>query len=132
MHTVYIIIYLMKPTVLIVDDAKFMRNLLRKILTEGGYEVVGEAETGAEAVKLYQELKPSVVTMDIVMPDMSGIDAVKKIKEIDPNARIVVVSAMGQQALVSEALKAGAADFVVKPFHPSVVLEVVGRVLKQA
>jgi len=122
----------MKPTVLIVDDAKFMRNLLRKILTEGGYEVVGEAETGAEAVKLYEELRPSVVTMDIVMPDMSGIDAVKKIKEIDPNARIVVVSAMGQQALVSEALKAGAADFVVKPFHPSVVLEVVGRVLKQA
>ena len=94
--------------------------------------MVGEAETGAEAVKLYRELRPSVVTMDIVMPDMSGIDAVKKIKEIDPNARIVVVSAMGQQALVSEALKAGAADFVVKPFHPSVVLEVVGRVLKQA
>ncbi len=122
----------MKPTVLIVDDAKFMRNLLRKILTEGGYEVVGEAETGTEAVELYQKLKPSVVTMDIVMPDMSGIDAVKKIKEVDPNARIVVVSAMGQQALVSEALKAGAADFVVKPFHPSVVLEVVGRVLKQA
>ena len=113
------------------DDAKFMRKLLAKILEEGGYEVVGEAETGSEAISLYQKLKPDLVTMDLVMPDMSGIDAIRGIVSSDPKARIVVVSAMGQQSLVSEAMSAGAKDFVVKPFHPSVVLEVIGRVLKE-
>ena len=112
------------------DDAKFMRNLLIKVLMEGGYEVVGEAETGAEAIERYKELRPDVVTMDIVMPDMSGIDAIRGILAVDPNAKIIVVSAMGQQALVNEAIAAGAKDFVVKPFHPSAVLEVVSRVLK--
>lgn len=121
----------MKTRVLVADDAKFMRKLLAKILEEGGYEVVGEAETGSEAIALYERIKPDLVTMDLVMPDMSGIDAIKEIVSGDPKARIVVVSAMGQQSLVSEAMSAGAKDFVVKPFHPSVVLEVIGRVLKE-
>lgn len=121
----------MKNRILVADDAKFMRKLLAKILEEGGYEVVGEAETGSEAIALYERIKPDLVTMDLVMPDMSGIDAIKGIVSGDPKARIVVVSAMGQQSLVSEAMSAGAKDFVVKPFHPSVVLEVIGRVLKE-
>jgi len=121
----------MKNRILIADDAKFMRKLLAKILEEGGYEVAGEAETGSEAIALYKKIKPDLVTMDLVMPDMSGIDAIKEIISSDPKARIVVVSAMGQQSLVSEAMSAGAKDFVVKPFHPSVVLEVIGRVLKE-
>jgi len=121
----------MKNRILLVDDAKFMRKLLAKILEEGGYEVAGEAETGSEAIALYKKIKPDLVTMDLVMPDMSGIDAIKEIISSDPKARIVVVSAMGQQSLVSEAMSAGAKDFVVKPFHPSVVLEVIGRVLKE-
>jgi len=121
----------MKNRILIADDAKFMRKLLAKILEEGGYEVVGEAETGSEAIALYKKIKPDLVTMDLVMPDMSGIDAIKEIISSDPKARIVVVSAMDQQSLVSEAMSAGAKDFVVKPFHPSVVLEVIGRVLKE-
>ncbi len=121
----------MKNRILLADDAKFMRKLLAKILEEGGYEVAGEAETGSEAIALYEKIKPDLVTMDLVMPDMSGIDAIKGIISKDPKARIVVVSAMGQQSLVSEAMSAGARDFVVKPFHPSVVLEVIGRVLKE-
>jgi two-component system chemotaxis response regulator CheY len=121
----------MKNRILVADDAKFMRKLLAKILEEGGYEVVGEAETGSEAIALYERIKPDLVTMDLVMPDMSGIDAIKEIVSGDPKARIVVVSAMGQQSLVSEAMSAGARDFVVKPFHPSVVLEVIGRALKE-
>jgi len=121
----------MKNRILVADDAKFMRKLLAKRLEEGGYEVVGEAETGSEAIALYERIKPDLVTMDLVMPDMSGIDAIKEIVSRDPKARIVVVSAMGQQSLVSEAMSAGARDFVVKPFHPSVVLEVIGRVLKE-
>ncbi|MEO0141476.1 MAG: response regulator [candidate division WOR-3 bacterium] len=122
----------MRNRVLIADDAKFMRKLLAKILEEGGYEVSGEAETGSEAIALYKRLKPDVVTMDLVMPDMSGIDAIKEIMASDPKARIVVVSAMGQQSLVSEAMSSGAKDFIVKPFHPSVVLEVIGRVLRES
>jgi len=121
----------MKNRILVADDAKFMRKLLAKILEEGGYEVVAEAETGSDAIALYEKIKPDLVTMDLVMPDMSGIDAIKEIVSGDPKARIVVVSAMGQQSLVSEAMSAGARDFVVKPFHPSVVLEVIGRVLKE-
>ncbi len=121
----------MKNRILLADDAKFMRKLLTKILEEGGYEVAGEAETGSEAIALYEKIKPDLVTMDLVMPDMSGIDAIKEIVSKDPKARIVVVSAMGQQSLVSEAMSAGAKDFVVKPFHPSVVLEVIGRVLRE-
>jgi len=119
----------MGKTVLICDDAIFMRSLLSKVLTEAGFEVVGEAETGTVAVERYRELKPDLVVMDIVMPDMGGIDAVRAIMGEFPDARILMCSAMGQQALVIEAIQAGARDFVVKPFQPSRVLEAVQRVL---
>ena len=115
--------------VLICDDAIFMRTMLADILKQAGFEVVGEADTGAKAVDRYRELKPDLVTMDIVMPDMGGIDAVREITKLDPMAKVLMCSAMGQQALVVEAIQAGAKDFVVKPFQPSRVLEAVQRVL---
>ena len=119
----------MGHTVLVCDDAIFMRTMISDILSGAGYEVVGEAETGVQAIERYKELKPDLVTMDIVMPDMGGIDAVREIVKGDPNAKILMCSAMGQQALVVEAIQAGAKDFVVKPFQPSRVLEAVQRVL---
>jgi two-component system chemotaxis response regulator CheY len=119
----------MSRTVLIVDDAIFMRTMIADILKGAGFEVVGEASSGTEAVEKYKELKPDLVTMDIVMPDMGGIDAVREIIKIDPKARILMCSAMGQQGLVVEAIQAGARDFVVKPFQPSRVLEAVQRLL---
>jgi len=119
----------MGRTVLICDDAIFMRTMLKDILTQSGFEVTGEAQTGKEAVERYRQLKPDLVTMDIIMPDMGGIDAVRAIVKDDPSARILMCSAMGQQALVIEAIQAGARDFVVKPFQPSRVLEAVQRVL---
>ena len=115
--------------VLIVDDALFMRNTLRDIFASAGFTVAGEADDGVQAVNLYRELKPDLVTMDIVMPDMGGIDAVKAIMAIDPTAKILMCSAMGQQALVVEAIQSGAKDFVVKPFQPARVLEAVQRAL---
>ena len=115
--------------VLVCDDAIFMRTMISDILSGAGYEVVGEAETGLQAIERYRELKPDLVTMDIVMPDMGGIDAVREIVKDDPNAKILMCSAMGQQALVVEAIQAGAKDFVVKPFQPSRVLEAVQRVV---
>lgn len=119
----------MPHSVLICDDALFMRTMVCDILEQAGYNVVGEAATGTEAVQRYRELKPDFVTMDIVMPDMGGIDAVRAIRSEDPHARVLMCSAMGQQALVVEAIQAGARDFVVKPFQPSRVLEAVERVL---
>lgn len=113
----------MAKRVLIVDDAAFMRMLLKDIITKAGYEVAGEAANGVEAVEKYKELKPDVVTMDITMPEMDGITAIKKIREIDPNAKIIVCSVMGQQAMVIEAIQAGAKDFIVKPFQHSRVIE---------
>jgi two-component system chemotaxis response regulator CheY len=100
-------------TVLVCDDALFMRTMVKDILTQAGFAVVGEAENGQQAVEFYKKLKPDLVTMDIIMPEMGGIEAVKKIMEIDPQARILMCSAMGQQALVLEAIQAGAKDFVV-------------------
>ena len=119
----------MGHTVLVCDDAIFMRTMIADILTQAGYEVIGEAESGLQAVDKYRQLKPDLVTMDIVMPDMGGIDAVREICKTDPDAKILMCSAMGQQALVVEAIQAGAKDFVVKPFQPSRVLEAVQRVL---
>jgi two-component system chemotaxis response regulator CheY len=119
----------MTGTALVCDDAIFMRTMIGDILRQGGLTVAGEAKTGVEAVSLYRELKPNLVTMDIVMPEMSGIEAVRKILEFDPGARILMCSAMGQQALVMEAIQAGARDFVVKPFQPTRVIEAVERVL---
>jgi len=119
----------MGTKVLIVDDAAFMRMMLRDILAKNGFEVIGEADNGKVAVQMYGELKPDVVTMDITMPEMDGIAAVKEIKAADPGAKIVMVSAMGQQAMVIEAIRSGAADFIVKPFQPDRVLEALGKAL---
>ncbi|MGB9792626.1 MAG: response regulator [Thermacetogeniaceae bacterium] len=115
--------------VLVVDDAAFMRMMLKDILAKNGYEVVGEAENGLQAVELYKELKPDVVTMDITMPEMDGIAALKAIKKLDPNAKVVICSAMGQQAMVMEAIQSGALDFVVKPFQRERVLQAMQKVL---
>ena len=116
-------------TVLICDDAIFMRTMISDILQQSGFEIAGEAETGVQAIEKYKQLRPDLVTMDIVMPDMGGIDAVREIVAFDADAKILMCSAMGQQALVVEAIQAGAKDFVVKPFQPSRVLEAVQRVL---
>ena len=102
--------------VLIVDDAAFMRISIKNMLTKNGYEVVGEAENGAIGVEMYKELKPDIVTMDITMPEMSGLEALKEITKSDPQAKVVMVSAMGQEAMVREAIVSGAKGFIVKPF----------------
>ena len=115
--------------VLIADDASFMRQMIRAIIEPEGHEVIGEATNGIEAVELYKELQPDLVTMDIVMPKRSGIDAVEAIMVDDPAACIVMCSALGQEKLVMEAIEAGAADFVVKPFKAEEVLRVVHKVL---
>ena len=115
--------------VLIVDDAVFMRSMIRDILAAAGFQVVGEATHGIEAVQRHRELKPDLTTMDIVMPYKNGIEATREIVRGDPAARIVICSALGQEALVMEAIEAGAADFVLKPFRPEEVLAVVRKVL---
>lgn len=115
--------------ILIVDDAKFMRMTLSNILVKANHEVIGEAENGIQAVQLYHEFKPDLVTMDITMPEKSGIEAVKEIKLQYPNARIIMCSAMGQQKMVVEAIEAGAKDFIVKPFDEGRVLDAINRVL---
>ncbi len=122
----------MGKRILIVDDAAFMRMLLKDIVSKAGFEVVGEASNGKEAVEKYRELKPDAVTMDITMPEMNGIDAVKEIKKTDPNANIIMVSAMGQQAMVIEAIQAGAKDFIVKPFQPARVIEALKKAVGEA
>jgi two-component system chemotaxis response regulator CheY len=119
----------MKKRILVVDDAAIIRLMLTKILVSDDYEVVGEAGNGLEAVEKYEELKPDLVTMDITMPDMDGIQAVKAIKKLDPNAKIVMCSAMGQKMMVLEAIEAGAASFIVKPFDELKVKEVLKRTL---
>lgn len=119
----------MGARILIVDDALFMRNMLRNIFSESGFEVVGEAQNGDEAVEKYHELQPDLVTMDIVMPEKNGIEALKEIMASSENARIVICSALGQESLIMEALEAGAKDFIVKPFKPPKVIEVAQKVL---
>lgn len=116
--------------ILIVDDAKFMRITLTNILKKANHEIVGEAENGREAVRLYRELRPDLVTMDITMPEMSGLDAVKEIKRDYKDAKIIMCSAMGQQKMVVDAIEAGAKDFIVKPFDESQVVDSVARVLR--
>jgi len=117
------------PSVLIADDAAFMRMMLKNVLTEAGYEIVGEAENGAVAVAKHRELKPDLTTMDITMPEMDGLAALKEIRSADPSARVVMCSAMGQQSMVIESIQAGAKDFIVKPFQPDRVLEAVQKAL---
>ncbi len=119
----------MAHRILVVDDAAFMRMMIKDILTKNGFEVVGEAGDGAEAVEKYKELKPDLVTMDITMPEMDGITSLKKIKEIDPDAKVIMCSAMGQQAMVIDAIQAGAKDFIVKPFQADRVLEAINKTL---
>jgi len=114
--------------VLIVDDAMVIRMMLRDILEKNNFEVVGEAKDGFEAEKLYAELKPDIVTMDISMPQCDGIQAVKLIKQNDPNARVVMISALGQKEQVLEAIKSGAKDFIVKPFEEANVINTISRV----
>ncbi len=120
----------MGKRILVVDDAAVMRFMLSKILTAGGYEVVGESATGADAVKKYKTLKPDLVTMDLTMPEVSGINALKAIRSFDPEAKVIICSAMGQRILINEAMQAGAMDFIIKPFEDYQVLDAVNRLLK--
>ncbi len=119
----------MAKNILICDDAAFMRMMIKDILTKNGYNVVGEAENGAKAVEKYNELKPDLVLMDITMPEMDGIQALKAIKASDPSATVIMCSAMGQQAMVIESIQSGAKDFIVKPFQQDRVLEAVRKVV---
>lgn len=119
----------MGKNVLIVDDAAFMRMMIKDILTKNGYNVVGEAENGKIAVDKYAEVKPDLTLMDITMPEMDGIQALKAIKGADPGATVIMCSAMGQQAMVIEAIQSGAKDFIVKPFQAERVLEAVKKVI---
>jgi len=119
----------MAKNIMIVDDAAFMRMMIKDILTKNGYTIAGEAENGKVAVDKYNEVKPDLVLMDITMPEMDGIQALKAIKGNDPNAQIIMCSAMGQQAMVIEAIQSGAKDFIVKPFQAERVLEAVKKVV---
>ncbi len=118
--------------IMIVDDSKFTRKMLSDILTEKGHQIIGEAENAKEAVELYQRLKPDLVTLDIIMPEVEGTDAIsalKAMKKVNPKVRVVIVSAMGQQEVVEECIQAGAKDFIVKPIQPSNVTGVIESVL---
>ncbi|SEB03177.1 two-component system, chemotaxis family, response regulator CheY [Thalassobacillus cyri] len=119
----------MANKVLIVDDAAFMRMMIKDILTKNGFEVVGEAQDGQEAIDKYEETSPDLVTMDITMPEMDGITALKEIKQRHPDAKIIMCSAMGQQAMVIDAIQAGAKDFIVKPFQADRVIEAIQKAL---
>ena len=119
----------MAKRVLITDDALFMRVTLKNILEKGGYEVAGEASNGRESVEMYQQVKPDLVTMDITMPELDGISAVREIKKTDPNANIIMCTAMGQKQMVLEAVAAGAKDFIVKQFQPDKVIEALQKII---
>ncbi len=119
----------MASRVMIVDDAVFMRNTLKEIFQGAGYEIAGEAANGVEAVEKYQELRPDLISMDIVMPFKNGIEATREIRKADPRAVVIICSALGQESLVTEAIEAGATDFIVKPFRPENVLQVVQKAL---
>ncbi|MBB4660987.1 two-component system chemotaxis response regulator CheY [Conexibacter arvalis] len=115
--------------VLVVDDAAFMRKMLTDALSNGGHEVVGEAGNGVEAIQRFQELRPELITLDITMPEKDGLEALREIMAIDPSAKVVMCSALGQEAKVLESIKLGAKDFVVKPFQAERVLDAVGKAL---
>jgi two-component system chemotaxis response regulator CheY len=119
----------MAKRILICDDAAFMRMMIKDIITKNGYEVAGEAENGLVAIEKYEETKPDLVLMDIIMPEMDGISSLKEIMARDPNAKVIMCSAMGQQAMVIESIKAGARDFIVKPFQADRVLEAIQKVV---
>jgi two-component system chemotaxis response regulator CheY len=115
--------------VLVVDDAAFMRKMVSDALTGGGHEIVGEAANGAEAVQRFQELRPDVMTLDITMPEKDGLAALKEIIAVDPGAKVIMCSALGQESKVLESIKLGAKDFVVKPFQPDRVLSAIAKAL---
>ena len=115
--------------VLIVDDAAFMRKMLGDVLAKGGHEVIGEGANGAEAITQYQALRPDIMTLDITMPEKDGLAALREILTLEPGAKIVMCSALGQESKVLEAIKSGAKDFVVKPFQPDRVLDAIGKAL---
>ena len=117
--------------ILVADDASFMRQMIREIVEEEGFEVCGEASDGIEVIEAFRRLHPDIVTMDIVMPRKSGIDAVRRIIELDPGACVVMCSALGQETLVSEAIQAGAKDFIVKPFKPECVIDTIKKALEK-
>ena len=119
----------MAKNILICDDAAFMRMMIKDILTKNGYNVAGEAENGLKAVEKFKEVNPDLVLMDITMPEMDGIQALKEIKKIDVGAKVIMCSAMGQQAMVIESIQAGAKDFIVKPFQAERVIEAVKKVV---
>ena len=119
----------MAKNILICDDAAFMRMMIKDILTKNGYNIAGEAENGQKAVEKYAELKPDLVLMDITMPEMDGIEALKRIKAADPSASVIMCPAMGQQAMVIESIQSGAKDFIVKPFQADRVIEAVQKVV---
>lgn len=121
----------MTKKILIVDDAAFMRMMIKDILTKDGYEIVGEAENGNMAVEMYKTFQPDVVTMDITMPELDGLGALKKIRELDGEARVIMCTAMGQQTMVIDAIKSGAKDFIVKPFQREQVIAAVEKALGQ-
>ena len=116
-------------TVLVVDDTAFMRILLKDMFEKNGYEVVGEAEDAVSAAKMYKLLSPDLVTMDITMPDIDGIEAVKRIMQLDPKAKIVMVTALGQEQLVLEAIRSGAKEFVIKPFNEAQVIDAMDKIV---
>ena len=115
--------------VLVVDDAAFMRKMVTDALTKGGHEVIGEACNGIEAVERFRELRPEVTTLDITMPEKDGLTALREILTLEPAAKVVMCSALGQESKVLEAIKAGAKDFVVKPFQPDRVIDAIGKAL---
>ena len=119
----------MANRILIVDDAAFMRMMIRDILTKNGYEVCGEANDGIQAIEKFKEVRPDLITMDITMPEMDGIAALKEIKKIVSGAKVIMCSAMGQQAMVIDAIQAGAKDFIVKPFQADRVIEAIKKTL---
>ena len=119
----------MSHTVLVCDDAIFMRTMISDILTQAGFEIVGEAETGLQAVEKFRQLKPDLVTMDITMPEMDGLSALKEIRSYDPKAKVIMLTALGQESVVLEAVKSGARDFVVKPFERERILGAIAKLL---
>jgi two-component system chemotaxis response regulator CheY len=119
----------MANKILVVDDAAFMRMMIKEILSKNGFDVVGEAQDGREAVTKFKDLNPDLVTLDITMPELDGLGALKEIRAFDPNAKVIMCSAMGQQAMVIDAIQAGAKDFIVKPFQADRVLEAIKKVL---
>ena len=120
----------MSKRILVVDDAAFMRMMIKDVLTKNGFEIVGEAENGKVAIEKFKELSPDLVIMDITMPEVNGIEALKSIRAHNPSAKVIMCSAMGQQAMVIEAIQAGAKDFIVKPFQPDRVCDAVRKVLE--